>query len=209
MLLTLVTSPGTLNEVNEIDGLFYTVQVGAYSKEVTDGTLNNITPLNADRAQDGIIRYTSGVYSSVPSASAAKDVIVQKGVSDAFVTAYYNGRRITVAEARNLVNQNGNNILAISGGGAPTTPSQPSTPPANVEYKVLIGSYASDVPLSDAAIILDLGNVEKVKENGKTSYYVGGFQSQSEAEALQSRLSGLGKTDTVLKAYQDGNEIDL
>lgn len=89
-------------EVTQRGDLFYTVQVGVYLSEVDPSVMLNVNPLNAERTSNNTIRYSSGVYSSVTEATQAKNNIVDMGISDAFVTAYYKGERISVARAREL-----------------------------------------------------------------------------------------------------------
>ena len=105
----------TANQVEIMDGLFFTVQIGVYSKPVSPSVLFNVTPLNSQLTQTNKIRYTTGVYNSVADANARKTNVVAKGISDAFVTAYYNGKRITVAQARQILNQQGESVLFLNG----------------------------------------------------------------------------------------------
>jgi hypothetical protein len=106
------SSDGSVN-VNEIKGIFFTVQVGVYSKPVTPNDLNNIRPLNSETTPNGLIRYTSGRYKTLGEANAAKDRVRNLGISDAFVTAYKNGNKISVnealAELQNSSNNSSNN----------------------------------------------------------------------------------------------------
>ena len=99
-------------KVETIKGLFFTVQVGVYSNPVSLDRLFNITPLNTELISNGTIRYTTGRYNDLASASARKEESRTAGVSDAFVTAYMNGTRITVGEAKALLEQHGPSILA-------------------------------------------------------------------------------------------------
>ena len=94
---------GISKDVRNIDGIFYTVQVGVYSKEITAGQLNNLSPINSERTANGLIRYTSGIYKNLDEANAAKDRIRNIGISDAFVIAYHNGKKITVTQASDLL----------------------------------------------------------------------------------------------------------
>ncbi len=100
---------GVSTDVRNIDGVFYSVQVGVYSKEVTAGQLSNVTPLNSERTSSGLIRYTSGVFKTLAEANVAKDRIRGAGITDAFVVAYNGGTKITVAEATNLLASGGSN----------------------------------------------------------------------------------------------------
>lgn len=99
-------------QVELIKGLFYTVQVGVYSKPVPLDKLYNITPLNSERTETAKVRYTTGRYNDTEQARLRKEQAVVLGVKDAFVTAYLNGKRIPMQEAAALLQQFGPAILA-------------------------------------------------------------------------------------------------
>ena len=104
------TAKATPVEITQ--GLFYTVQVGVYSKPVTAKSLYNINPLNTELTDSRKIRYTSGIYTSLASAVDKRAEARSKGINDAFITAYYNGKRITISEADRLIKEKGPSILA-------------------------------------------------------------------------------------------------
>ncbi len=99
-------------QVETVRGLFFTVQVGVYSRPVALDKLFNITPLNSERLANGTIRYTTGTYNDTDAARTRRDEAVQRGVKDAFITAYLNGQRIPVREANALLGKFGPSILA-------------------------------------------------------------------------------------------------
>jgi hypothetical protein len=98
-------------QVETVKGLFFTVQVGVYSKPTALDRLFNITPLNSERTANDKIRYTTGMYRDVASAITRKNATVVLGVTDAFVTAYLNGKRIPLNDARALLDRLGPSIL--------------------------------------------------------------------------------------------------
>lgn len=97
--------------VEERLGLFYTVQVGVYNKPVPSTQLKDISPLITKRLPNGQIRYSSGMFHSVDAARPKKADAVQRGITDAFITAYYKGERISLEEAKRLLTENGTVIL--------------------------------------------------------------------------------------------------
>lgn len=92
-------------------GLFYTVQIGAYRNPATPAQLKNIENVVSKKLDDGKIRYSTGIFASIEEALPTKQMAIAKGVSDAFVTAYYKGDRITLAEAERLLKEQGPGIL--------------------------------------------------------------------------------------------------
>jgi hypothetical protein len=100
------------DQVEKIQGLFFTVQVGVYSKPVAAALLQNVNPLNSELTETNKIRYTSGQFNNMTDAVNKRDEIRTQGIVDAFVTAYYNGKRITLSEADLLLKEKGAGILA-------------------------------------------------------------------------------------------------
>ena len=106
-----VKNAAEAEQVEVIKGLFFTVQIGVYSKPVPSSSLFNIVPLNTELIRAGLIRYTTGQFGSLDAASVRKDEIRLIGVQDAFVTAYFNGERITIVKAKEILTQYGEEIL--------------------------------------------------------------------------------------------------
>ena len=99
-------------DVKDVSGLFFTVQIGVYANPVTPDVLLNITPLYSQTLDNGYIRYTTGVFEDESKAIILKDDIVKnKNVVDAYVTAYYNGVRVKLSEAKALLEEHGPGIL--------------------------------------------------------------------------------------------------
>ncbi len=99
-------------QVETIKGLFFTVQVGVYSRPVPLDKLFNITPLNSERTETAKVRYTTGIYTDMAPARSRRDEAVTLGVKDAFITAYLNGKRIPMREADALIAKFGPAIMA-------------------------------------------------------------------------------------------------
>lgn len=106
-------APGAVEaEATELKmGLYFTVQVGVYNKPISAAQIFNITPLVTKRLPNGQIRYSSGIFNSVQQAKPKQLEAINKGVSDAFITAYYQGERISIAQAQQLLNEKGEGIL--------------------------------------------------------------------------------------------------
>ena len=100
-------SASVANVVNAetIEGVYYTVQIGVFSKPLPKREFDKYQPLNVKVLSNGLIRYNSGVFKDAVDANQLKEQI-SKSIGDAFVTAYYNGKRISLAEAARISNIN-------------------------------------------------------------------------------------------------------
>ena len=82
--------------------IIYTVQIGVFSQTLPEAKLKNVPPVTTETTPNGYIRYNTGSFTSPKQAKKTKDAVVNAGFKDAFVTAYNKGKRITVAEAKQL-----------------------------------------------------------------------------------------------------------
>ena len=95
-------------------GLYYTVQVGVYNTPVSADVLYNVSPLVTKRLDNGQIRYSSGVFKDIPAAREKRVQVIDKGITDAFITAYYKGERITISEAQKIIDQEGQEVFELN-----------------------------------------------------------------------------------------------
>lgn len=92
-------------------GLFFTVQIGVYNKPANATALHNLDPYMTLRLPNGQIRYSTGIFHSIEEARPRKLEAINKGVKDAFITAYFNGERIGVNDALKMLEEQGITIL--------------------------------------------------------------------------------------------------
>lgn len=86
----------------KLPDLYYTIQLGAIPNE-SEAEMNKFNALKEVRTikgDDGLIRVVHGTYYTYPKAVLEQGEARKKGFKDAFVTAYYKGKRITVKEAQ-------------------------------------------------------------------------------------------------------------
>lgn len=254
----------TSTSVTTISGLFYTVQVGVYSQPVSVSKLNGLQPLNSERNANGTLRYSSGTFNNVPRANEARMIIFNGGIKDAFVTAYYNGQRISLPEAAKLEQQgssvfvdrpgmnalpsfgntkstgnssvaplNNGNVAVIENPSNPATPTvENNTSPSGVGnglssvvqttsiiadsglvYKVQIGAFKDEVPLSIANKFLKIAKkgIQNYKdENGLTIYTVGKYGTYEESAASKAEVIAASEVvDAFIVAYMNGKKISV
>jgi hypothetical protein len=87
-------------ELEKINGLLFTVQIGVYTKQITNRQLLNLKPIFTEQLTNGLFRYTAGIYSNVERLTNDKNKVVDLGIKDAFTAAYLNGKRVAYNEGK-------------------------------------------------------------------------------------------------------------
>lgn len=223
---------GFSTSVQSVKGLFYTVQVGVYSGTIKPSILNEIENINSDRLPNNLVRYSSGRYKTAEEASVVRAQIINKGISDAFVTAYIDGQRYTVDQARRKIEQNEvtpNINTSINNNKSNNTSIENSrtnnssnnnnnssnnntnaTKTEEKEYKVNIGEYADDIPNDVAGVYLQLTDrgIKSYEKGNKTVYIIGSFNNFEEAENLRKEMVELGLKEAKVVTYINNKEIE-
>lgn len=101
-----VTQPTIEMDPSLPSGLIFKVQIGAFRKPLPPASYKNITPLSAESSRPGWVRYCVGLFRTFEPANLVKLDMRATGFKDAFVVAYYNGKRISLNEAAKLLNLN-------------------------------------------------------------------------------------------------------
>lgn len=214
------TTPVKATNIKTIQGLLYTIQIGVFSKPVSSAQLYNLSPINSERMDNGLIRYTTGQFTDENKAIEAKNSIVAKGISDAFVIAYNNGVRITIGAAKTTIDSQGKKALAkikqqtpvIPSDNTPSTKSNQSSSIQTILFKVQVGAYREQVPIQEANELLKIagrGIKTFTDSNGLLVYTVGEFQDYDSANTLKNQLVNEGITGAFVIAMKDGNKMSV
>ena len=227
--LTYNQAPGAAKAIaaESKQGLFFTVQVGVYNKPATSKQLKEINPLVTKRLENGQIRYSTGMFTSVESALPKKADARARGIKDAFVTAYYKGERISLTEANNLLKENGETILEkvddfiaqiedvktpkdeeVTYNKAPgSVPAKAAEAHKGLFFTVQIGVY--NKPFTNDALNNITPLITKKLGNGQLRYSSGMFKSIEEAEVKRTDVLQKGVKHAYITAYYEGERITL
>ncbi len=173
------------NTWDQIKGVHYTVQVGVYKNTPKSKTLSGINPLYVDKLPSGLSRYTTGLFTEIEQANANKNLMVDIGIKDAFITAYKDGQRVTIEEAKGLL-QDKSSIKASS----PST--NGNTPNGSTIYTVQIGAYSDQIPVDEVENYIKIGEKYPIiskKDKGLYIYSAGSFNTQQEAEKVKNEIN--------------------
>jgi hypothetical protein len=208
--------------ISSLQGVYYTVQVGIYSRPRTSAMIFDIAPLYHKRMDNGYWIYYSGIFKSISNAESKKQEIVEKGVSDAFIVAFSNGDQINLADARQQISRGeetpSDDAIVILEDASNQLNQQWSRSQSNtiveqdndngeLVYKIQVGVYSNPVNLNWISSQLDTNIAVKSYQNsnGKYVYTVGEFSSANEARMLLNEVSQL-VSDAFLVGFQNGQK---
>ena len=85
------------------EGLVYRIQLGAFGKKLPMNTFGGLSPVSAEIIEDrNLTKYYVGYFASSQEARSALEEVKEYGFGDAFVVPYYQKRKITIHDAREI-----------------------------------------------------------------------------------------------------------
>lgn len=233
-----VPNAAPATEVESIAKMFYTVQVGVYSKPVSLGEIYNIQPLNVERTGLGYTRYTSGQFSDILDAEEHKTYVIDQGIADAFITAYYQGKRISVEKAQTImltepdatsdrqtaqfsISEPLKELDSDTVNNSPNLIS--STNPlkreeiirnadaGDLRYVIYLGTYQDNIPNEVATALLEYSDagIKRAINQGKIIYSTREMRSMYEAEEWLGRFREANVDEARIIYVVSGEEITL
>ena len=111
--LTYSRAPGAVDAepIEMKQGLFFTVQIGVFNRPVSSEEIYNLPDVLTIRLPNGQIRYASGMFNSAEEALPRQDQARKAGIVGPFITAYYQGERISIGNARRILYNEGEDVL--------------------------------------------------------------------------------------------------
>jgi hypothetical protein len=205
------------------DGLVFRVQIGAFKTRPANNSFRGIKPVNGETGGNGYTRYTAGNFTKMEVASGVKNEFQKNGYPDAFVVVYFNGKRITMAEALAILEREGKtvgpaiatnineNVNPTFNTGNPTVTETPVTVVKELEktknllYTVQIGVYSR---LISKARLSGLSPIYTEQlPNGLYRYTAGIYNNVDRLINDKRRVIDLGIKDAFVTAYIDGKRM--
>ena len=212
------------------DGLVFKVQIAAFRKSIPANTFGDIKPVNGETAPNSTFtRYMAGLFTNYTDANQSKNTIRVKGYKDAFVVAYFNGRRISVRQARAMI-ANGTaytdakllavaNKLKVDNYGQSKAADATSTAYTGVAidkaletnsglvYTVQIGVFRgvrSSQRLANAPDIF-----YNITTRGYHRYFSGKYNSRTTAVNARNQIRANGIKDAFVIVFNNGKRISM
>lgn len=158
---------------NEPMSLYYRIQLFTLSRKITLKQLRGISPAFEVKVGNKYVYY-AGQFTTYAQATQALTTIRRRGIQGAVVVAFYEGKSLSLQEARKRETQK-------------------RTEPEGVRtYRVYLGQ--DEVPQQLVAAVTSLTNkdIVRVEKEEVAHFYIGPFTSLTEAQELAEKLHGKG-----------------
>ena len=171
-------------------GIVYQVQLFSGGRKATLSELKGLTPIYEHRTPSGLYIYRAGLFGAYQEAVAAAEQIRRRGFKDAYITAFIDGKEVSVVSARTEEARRNNQVLLYEVRIIPET--------GELESEVVEGMVR-------LAMGKDIARVEA--EDGTQVFIVGPFDNKAMAEELASYVRG--KITGKVTCEMLGNELDV
>ena len=184
------------------EGLVFRVQVGAFRKPVPAERFREFTPVDGKVLANGLTVYMAGYFQSSAEALQQQNLIRTLGYTDAFVVAYQNCTRMSLAQGRALEGR-----TPVANTAVVAQNSKFAGPGQGLYYSVQVGVY--NRPITSEAQIGLTELIEAQTAKGQYRYASGKFANLNDAKLRQQQAVKKGIKDAFIVAYYQGKRIDL
>ncbi len=172
-------------------GIVFRVQLGAYRRKLSKNIFKEVGDLIEIKTDDSLYKYATGSYKTLEGAAQHKVNMLLKGYEGAFITAYKDGKRITLKEAGATPQTEGENIVEI-----PDNTAISGVTKKLVVYKIQIGAFKNNTPAQKSKF----DKLQTITESsqGFNRYLTGAFNDYESALKYKNELLN---SNTVEEAF--------
>jgi len=203
---------------NSPSGLYYRVQIGAFRKPIENDKFREFSPVSGEVIPNGLTCYLAGFFGEIVKAVNAKGQIRKMGYNDAFIVAYCDGKRISIAQAKQyevngLCKKNTENEINIELASIYNTEREAlgsnTIPPLTDEVyiTVQVGVFAKTIKEEQLPGINELTYTKA--PNGLLRYASGKFITLEDAKERKKLAVNKGVKDAFIVAYRNGTRITI
>jgi hypothetical protein len=191
------------DEVYDKTQIVYRVQLGAFKHRISTTVFNTSAGVIELKSGDNY-RYVTKGFKTIADAAAVRADLVIQGYSDAFVTAYKEGKRIPMSSTGATVDKSYKEDLNEN-------KSFSTVDKKLVSFRIQLGApKKSFLEKSMDDRVKDLAGVEKQTTNtGSIRYVIGTYNAMDAAEKFRKELEGKGFSDAFIIATFKGQIISI
>ena len=189
-----------VSPVENIKGLFYSIQIGAFSKPLSKDDAFNVTPLVIQYVNN-LYKYSTGIFNTIEDAKLRKIEMNGIGLSDAFVVAFFDGNRVSIARSLELAANEKPVINKTEDNGVTVLPAN-----LGKEYYVNLGIFNDSVPkaVSNALLSMREFRIKPVSIGEYRQYLSGVFKTLEKANLATQTFKEIGIKDAEVIEFIDG-----
>lgn len=173
------------------------VQLGAFRNPLSKNIFKGIEDLVVIKGDDGLTRYYTGSFTDVNFAAAHKVEMLLLGFEGAFLVAFREGKRISMAEAGARITGSEDLRNVPSG----------SIDKSKLRYRVQVGSFLGNVPMETMGRLIELGDVRHIAGSDAVRYYYGQFTDRAQADDAREAIQRKGFPDAFVVGEMNGQVI--
>jgi hypothetical protein len=195
----------TTNLLN-VPGVVLRVQIGAWKKPLSKKIFRGIHDLIEIKTDEGFYKYMTGSFNSFDDAAKHKLEMNLNGYPGAFITAYKDGKRITLKEAGATPVKTDDKLEIVEEPKIVSTINKDL-----IEFKVQVGVFKNQPPDDKLIIFTKLKDVTGERTvSGLTRYVAGTFSSYKEADTYKNEIIKIhGVTDPFVVALFNKEYISI
>lgn len=196
-------SASNTNSLNE-KGVVLRVQLGAYKNRLSKGVFKDVPNLIEIKTEDGLYKYMTGSFTNFDAAAKHKVEMVLKGYQGAFITAYKDGKRISLEEAgaTKMKKEDLQEIADNTSVNALNT--------KLIVFKVQVGAFKNEPPAEKIELYNKIKNVTKeTTASGLNRYVAGSFNDYQSAMNAKNDAIKAGAADAFIIALYNGEYIPI
>ena len=184
--------------------IVYRVQVGAFQRKLSQNVFNELQDLVYVKGEDNLYRYYTGAFTDKSNAAMHKVNMSTDGYNGAFIVAFKDGDRISLADAGFELNPDFEDKIDND-----TVATVNAVNADLVGFRVQVGAYMEQIPTDVLDTYLELGNVVPKRDpnSGLTKYFIGNFDNYEEATNYKIELIEKGIIDSFVVGEFKGNII--
>ncbi|MFL5763439.1 MAG: SPOR domain-containing protein [Bacteroidia bacterium] len=193
------------NLVNNTKGVVLRVQLGAYKNRLSKSVFRDVPDLIEIKTEDGLYKYMSGSFTTFDEAAKHKVNLLLKGYQGAFITAYKDGKRVSLLEA-GATPMKKEDLKENTDSAAVSTVDKKL-----VTFKVQVGVFKSEPPADKLAKFEKIKNISKeTTPTGLNRYTIGPFKDYASAQAAKNdMIKNIGIDDAFVLAFFNGEYITI
>ncbi len=232
------TSANETSDITQTNGIFFCVQIGVYATELGSDRLFGLLPIMYHNYTGKLIRHIFGRYYDFNTAVNEQNKIRRLGIPDAFIVAYNNGEKITINEARKLLENTQVNedqilvnipddeipaIIPIANNEPAENNITDNIPkenqieenelnPPTVEFYIQIGVFRNDVNTYVRESFSRIAGENKLillSREQMTLYRIGIFNSYQDAQNSLGGVKNAGIKDAFIVAFVNGKRVSI